>query len=62
MLSQAPVLLLEKGFLNKLLKDSQLGNVSFWLAFCILGQPAMLFMYYFIYVGKMTASSKYIYL
>jgi len=37
MMSQAPVMLLEKTILNKLLKNSQLGNLSFWFSFCIVG-------------------------
>jgi diacylglycerol O-acyltransferase 1 len=53
MLLQAPAIAFEK-LLSKYLKlyNSELGNVSFWLFFCMLGQPICFFIYYSQYVSK----------
>ncbi len=53
MLLQAPTIYLEKK-LQKLLrlKNSELGNASFWLFFCIMGQPICVFIYYSLYMTK----------
>ena len=53
MLMQAPAIAVEK-MLSKYLKlhNSELGNVSFWLFFCFLGQPICMFIYYSLYVEK----------
>lgn len=50
MLLQAPAIAFEK-LLSKYLNlgNSELGNVSFWLFFCFLGQPLCLFVYYSMY-------------
>ncbi|CAK77558.1 unnamed protein product (macronuclear) [Paramecium tetraurelia] len=53
MFAQAPFMLLQKK-LEKILKlqDSQLGNLMFWMTFCFIGQPIMIFVYYFRYLQK----------
>lgn len=53
MLLQAPAMFLEKK-LSKMfnLSNSELGNVSFWLFFCVLGQPTCMFIYYSLYMQK----------
>lgn len=33
------------------LRDSQFGNFSFWVSFCIVGQPALIMTYYFDYIS-----------
>jgi hypothetical protein len=55
MILQSPIIYLEKK-LNKALKidTSQLGNVSFWISYCILGQPICVSIYYYLYVTKGT--------
>ena len=51
MMMQAPVIILEKKLSKVLmLQNSELGNVSFWLFFCFLGQPTCLFIYYSLYM------------
>lgn len=53
MLLQSPMIWFEMKF-NKVLKlnESQLGNVSFWISYCILGQPICVSIYYYLYVTK----------
>lgn len=53
MLSQAPVIIIQKQ-IDKILHlgDSELGNVSFWLFFCLLGQPIIVSIYYDLYMKK----------
>lgn len=53
MMMQAPAIAVEK-MISKYLKlhNSELGNVSFWIFFCFLGQPMCLFIYYSLYVEK----------
>ena len=51
MMLQAPVIIIEKKLSKVLnLQDSELGNVSFWVFFCFLGQPTCLFIYYSLYM------------
>ena len=51
MLLQAPVIIIEKKLSKALgIENSELGNVSFWLFFCFLGQPSVLFIYYSLYM------------
>ena len=51
MMLQAPVIVIEKKVSKALmLQNSELGNVSFWLFFCFLGQPTCLFIYYSLYM------------
>ena len=47
MLTQAPVIIIQKK-IDKMFKlsNSELGNVSFWLFFCFIGQPIIVFIYY----------------
>ena len=51
MMLQAPAIFIEK-IMSKALKlqNSELGNVSFWLFFCFLGQPICFFIYYSLYM------------
>ena len=51
MLSQAPVIFIQKKF-GKILMitNSELGNVSFWVFFCFVGQPIVVFIYYALYM------------
>jgi diacylglycerol O-acyltransferase 1 len=51
MLIQAPMMFLQ-GVLEKALnlERSQIGNLSFWLVFCFLGQPLLVFVYCYTYV------------
>lgn len=53
MLLQSPMIFFELKF-NKALKldTSQLGNVSFWISYCVLGQPICVGIYYYLYVTK----------
>jgi diacylglycerol O-acyltransferase-1 len=53
MLLQSPMIYVEMQF-NKLLKleDSELGNVSFWISYCIIGQPICVCIYYYLYINK----------
>ena len=51
MMLQAPVIIIEKKLSKVLsLHNSELGNVSFWIFFCFLGQPTCLFIYYSLYM------------
>ena len=34
------------GWLKKRLKNDQVGNLIFWVTFCIVGQPTSLILYY----------------
>jgi len=53
MLLQAPTIYFEKKFQKLLrLQNSELGNASFWLSFCIMGQPIVVFIYYSLYMAK----------
>lgn len=51
MLSQIPVMVIQKKF-GKILMitNSELGNVSFWVFFCFVGQPIVVFIYYALYM------------
>jgi hypothetical protein len=45
----------EKGswiYFQYILKESQIGNIMFWISFCIIGQPSCLFIYYQLYVNN----------
>lgn len=50
MLLQSPLQVIEYRF-NKLLKieNSQLGNVSFWVTVCVVGEPVCIAIYYYLY-------------
>lgn len=53
MLLQAPTIYFEKKFQKLLrLQNSELGNASFWLSFCIMGQPIVVFIYYSLFMSK----------
>lgn len=51
MLMQAPTIFLQNK-LGKILRieNSELSNVSFWVFFCIIGQPLVVFIYYAMYI------------
>lgn len=53
LLMQAPAIIIQRK-IDKLLnlKNSELGNVSFWFFFCFIGQPLMVFIYYSLYMNK----------
>lgn len=55
MLMQAPIIIAQKK-LGKWLRieNSELGNASFWLFFCIIGQPLVVFIYYSMYTEYKT--------
>jgi diacylglycerol O-acyltransferase-1 len=65
MMTQAPVILcqekIEKVTLSfrilqtLKLQNSQLGNVMFWISFCFLGQPLLIFVYYYHFLQKQKA-------
>lgn len=54
MLTQAPAIIIQKK-IDKMFKlsNSELGNVSFWVFFCLIGQPVIVFIYYELYMKKM---------
>ena len=53
MLMQAPAIAMQKFWAKYVnLKESELGNVSFWLSFCFIGQPLVFFIYYSLYMSK----------
>ena len=59
MMSQAPVIIIQKKFGKVLnISNSELGNVSFWVFFCFVGQPIVVFIYYTIYIQKNTENAK----
>jgi len=49
MMSQVPLVYLTK-IIDARLEGSQLGNVIFWMSFCIFGQPAAILLYYYSHV------------
>jgi diacylglycerol O-acyltransferase-1 len=50
MLAQFFVIGIEKRFFKVFnLQNSPFGNFSFWISFCILGQPTLIFSYYIDY-------------
>lgn len=53
MLMQAPAIIIQKK-IDKLLRleNSELGNASFWVFFCFVGQPLMVSIYYSIYASS----------
>lgn len=57
MLMQAPAIFIQKK-LDKLLRieNSELSNVSFWIFFCIVGQPLVVFIYYSMYTDYINCS------
>lgn len=57
MLMQAPAIFIQKK-LDKLLRieNSELSNVSFWIFFCIVGQPLVVFIYYSMYTDFINCS------
>ena len=58
MLLQAPTIFFQKKITKLLhLKNSELGNVSFWFFFCILGQPICVFIYYSLYMSKVAGAN-----
>ncbi len=51
MIVQSVAISAEKFFLKAFkLKESQFGNFSFWVSFCIVGQPALVLAYYAEYI------------
>jgi len=50
MMSQIPLVEITK-IIDRRLEGSQLGNLIFWLSFCIFGQPAAILLYYYDFVG-----------
>lgn len=52
-LLQSPIVLIQKKF-NKVLnlENSQLGNVLYWIAFCSIGGPFGICIYFYIYMKK----------
>lgn len=58
MMMQAPVIIIQKKF-GKILNisNSELGNVSFWISFCFVGQPIVVFIYYVLFTKNYTSSS-----
>lgn len=58
MFAQFFIIICEKAFfkvglINQVfkLRDSQVGNFSFWISFCIVGQPALIVAYYADYIS-----------
>ena len=51
MLLQAPLMLVTS-WANKFFKNEQLGNIIFWIIFCVLGQPTCLLLYYTEYIRR----------
>ena len=43
--AQVP-LMYATGWLKKRMKNDQIGNLIFWVTFCIVGQPTSLILYY----------------
>lgn len=53
MMSQAPLIIVQKLLESKLgIRNSELGNLVFWISFCFLGQPLVVFAYYYLYTTK----------
>eukprot|EP00331_Platyophrya_macrostoma_P023723 CAMPEP_0176438170 /NCGR_PEP_ID=MMETSP0127-20121128/19114_1 /TAXON_ID=938130 /ORGANISM="Platyophrya macrostoma, Strain WH" /LENGTH=472 /DNA_ID=CAMNT_0017822049 /DNA_START=290 /DNA_END=1708 /DNA_ORIENTATION=+ len=54
MMGQAPIMVLQS-YAERIFrtKNSQIGNVMFWISFCIIGQPFCLLIYYYLYVVHM---------
>lgn len=44
MMAQIPLVAITK-YIDKVMPGSSLGNVIFWLSFCIIGQPSAVMMY-----------------
>lgn len=60
MMMQAPVIIIQKKFGNILkISNSELGNVSFWISFCFVGQPIVVFIYYVLFMKNYTNSSDF---
>ncbi len=55
MMAQAPAIMITSYLDKHILKGSQLGNVFFWLFFCILGQPMIIMCYYWDLTGGLEA-------
>ena len=53
MMLQAPVIVVQTYFRKLFSKDSQIGNFGFWISFCFIGQPACVFLYFYLYQSKM---------
>lgn len=51
MLLQAPLMFITARA-NKFFKNEQLGNIIFWMTFCVLGQPTCLLLYYTEYIRR----------
>jgi len=51
MLLQAPLMLVTS-WANKFFNNEQLGNIIFWIIFCVLGQPTCLLLYYTEYIRR----------
>eukprot|EP00736_Rhodelphis_marinus_P000377 Rmarinus@m.28982 len=43
------------GYISKVLKSDRLGNLVFWLSFCIFGQPICVLLYYNDYHNQIVA-------
>lgn len=52
MMLQSPLVEIEL-ILHRFLKleDSQLGNVTFWITVCVIGEPICVSIYYYLYVS-----------
>jgi diacylglycerol O-acyltransferase-1 len=55
MFSQVPVIILMEAF-KEVFKTSQLGNVVFWLSFCVFGQPLGILTYTYLVLSKSEAN------
>ena len=52
-MSQAPLISFQKFTEKKLgIRNSELGNLVFWISFCFVGQPLVVFAYYYLYTSK----------
>jgi diacylglycerol O-acyltransferase-1 len=40
-------------------QNSQMGNINFWFSFCIVGQPALVLLYYYDYYQRVFAESQH---
>lgn len=50
---QAPIIAFQSIFQKKFgLENSELGNATFWLTFCFIGQPIVAFAYYYLFTSK----------
>jgi diacylglycerol O-acyltransferase-1 len=53
MMSQSPLIIFQKVIESKLrIRNSELGNLVFWISFCFVGQPIVVFAYYYLCTTK----------